>query len=80
MFFVKQFFPGADRDFEPVLERRQWTGPILVISAIWIVGHIEINQESPAGQRLGFKVAARRIGFLARQRIDERQKDPFGPS
>ena len=44
MFFVKQFFPGADRDVEPVLKRRQWTGPILVIGAIWIVGHVEINQ------------------------------------
>ena len=45
---------------------------LAILGAIWVVCHVEIDQEFSIWQDLRFQITTGRVGFLTRQAIDKR--------
>ena len=71
---MKDLLSGPNGHIQAVLNRGQWTRPLLVIGTIGVVSQVEIHQEFPIRQLFHFDVAPCRIGFLARQAVDKWQE------
>src|SRR5262249_25049561 len=67
-------FSGTYFRFQSILRRRERATVMRIVSAVWIVSEIEIEDVTALRDLLHVEIAARAVGLFACSRIAERQK------
>src|SRR3982074_2498758 len=70
----ERLLAGADRNLEPVLGRRQRAAPGWVISAVGVVGVVEVDRDVVA-VGVQFQIPAGAVGLLPRGGVAERNEE-----
>src|SRR3972149_8931174 len=66
---VEQLFPGPNWHVEAIFRGRQRARPHLVVSAVRVIGQVEIHQETVTRQGVRFEIAPGGIGFFSGESI-----------
>jgi len=61
----RDLLPSPDGRLDAVLPRCYGAGVGLVICAVWVVCHVEIDEQAAVGKRFGFQVTAGAIRLCA---------------